>query len=330
MKTLKLIASTSILSCILALSIIACGPINDETADRAVTESTTEITAETATSTTTALTSSLTAVSTRVSTVTTPVTTTALTACTDVSTAISTNAVETETEKHEDNTQDNVQDVPVEQIEIKVEDNHYNDNKAAETAEPVIAEPTPEPIVTEEYVVYKPSSHYAHRSTCRWNSGDAYRCDNFADLEVRLCTECNPEIGEQLEYVEPEPEPVEVPTADKDSMTYVKHFTRGTYYAYGGERYGGSGRYLYDCSCGNGNDIKGSIASSYLYNNYGYNYNGERTKVYLEVVGYPNMSGYYYCDDSDAGNWNVIDFFYWYESNCQFQYQGVVEVDVWI
>ena len=113
-------------------------------------------------------------------------------------------------------------------------------------------------------------------------------------------------------------------------MTYVKHFTRGTYYCYGYECYGGSGRYLYDCSYGNGNGIKGSIASSYLYSNYGYNYNGQRTTVYLEVNGYPELSGLYFVDDSDAGNWNVIDFFYIYASNCPFANQGVVEVDCWI
>ena len=113
-------------------------------------------------------------------------------------------------------------------------------------------------------------------------------------------------------------------------MTYVKHFTRGTYYCYGYECYGGSGRYLYDCSYGAGNGIKGSIASSYLYSNYGYNYNGQRTTVYLEVNGYPELSGFYYVDDSDAGNWNVIDFFYIYGSNCPFANQGVVEVDCWI
>ena len=52
--------------------------------------------------------------------------------------------------------------------------------------------------------------------------------------------------------------------------------------------------------------------------------------VYLEISGYPSMNGYYYLDDSDAGNSNVIDFYYTYKSNCQFQYQGVVSVDCYI
>ena len=42
------------------------------------------------------------------------------------------------------------------------------------------------------------------------------------------------------------------------------------------------------------------------------------------------MNGWYYLDDSDAGNSEVIDFFYYDNSNCQFQYQGVVQVDCYI
>lgn len=200
------------------------------------------------------------------------------------------------------------------------------------TAEVIIEEPKNEPVIevpvaeepapVEEYLVYKPSSYYIHKNTCRWNKGDAYRVDDVTGLEARLCTECNPVCEGYIEYSEPTP--------STDNMTYVKHFTRGTYYCYGCEKYGGSGRYLYDCSYGNGNGIKGSIASSYLYNNYGYNYNGQRTTVYLEVNGYPELSGLYFVDDSDAGNWNVIDFFYIYASNCPFANQGVVEVDCWI
>lgn len=123
------------------------------------------------------------------------------------------------------------------------------------------------------------------------------------------------------EYTEPVPEPGE--------LTYVKHFTRGTYYAYGGPREGGSQRQLIDCSIGDGT-VRGSIASSYLYQNYGYNYNGKRTMVYLEIEGYSQVSGYYYLDDCDAGNSNVIDFFFLYESNCPFKEQGIVQVDCYI
>lgn len=185
--------------------------------------------------------------------------------------------------------------------------------------------------VVEEYIVYKPSTHYVHTSFCRWNKDDAVIITNTNDIEARKCSECNPDIEITNEYIELEPEP------SNDGMTYIKHFSRGTYYTGWG---GGSGRTLIDCLYGNG-EIKGSVASYYLWRTYGYNYNGQRTKIYVEVSGYPSMSGFYYLDDCSAnyGYWagsrwvdpdDVIDFYYYSNSNCQFQNQGVVEVDVYI
>lgn len=186
----------------------------------------------------------------------------------------------------------------------------------------VVTTTTTIPVIMEEYVIYKPATHYIHMNTCRWaESGDVYRIENTEGIEARKCSECNPPMEIIAEYIEPVPEPGE--------LTYVKPFTRGTYYAYGGPRNGGSQRQLIDCSIGDGT-VKGSIASSYLYQNYGYNYNGKRTTVYLEIEGYSQMSGYYYLDDCDAGNSNVIDFFFLYESNCPFKEQGVVQVDCYI
>ena len=187
---------------------------------------------------------------------------------------------------------------------------------------PVITTTSIIPVIMEEYVTYKPATHYIHMNTCRWaESGDVYRIENTEGIEARKCSECNPPMEIIAEYIEPVPEPGE--------LIYVKPFTRGTYYAYGGPRNGGSQRQLIDCSIGDGT-VKGSIASSYLYQNYGYNYNGKRTTVYLEIEGYSQMSGYYYLDDCDAGNSNVIDFFFLYESNCPFKEQGVVQVDCYI
>ena len=191
------------------------------------------------------------------------------------------------------------------------------------TTEPVVTTTTTTtPVIIEEYVIYKPATHYIHMNTCCWaTSGDAYRIENTEGIEARRCSECNPSMEIITEYIEPVPKPGE--------LTYVKHFTRGTYYAYGGPRKGGSQRQLIDCSIGDGT-VKGSIASSYLYQNYGYNYNGKRTMVYLEIEGYSQMNGYYYLDDCDAGNSNVIDFFFLYGSNCSFKEQGVVQVDCYI
>ena len=121
-----------------------------------------------------------------------------------------------------------------------------------------------------------------------------------------------------------------------ESLTYLKTFSRGTYYA--GQYYssnpstvkGGSGRTLVDCSIGDGTGVKGSIASNYIQRNYGYNRNDGRTLVYIECEQYPEMNGIYYLDDSQRYNNEVVDFYYYYNSNCPFQYQGVITVDAWL
>jgi hypothetical protein len=320
----------------------ACGPINETYEQVEFTETTT---AETATSTTTALTGSLTAVTGKVSTVTTLDTTGALTSVTDGSTVIDTVTAETEAEKQQDNMQDNMQDVVAEQpseIEIKVEDTKYNDSNsetlttqavtttATETTIVTTLETAPiitetEAVVTEEYVVYKPSTKYAHRSTCRWNKDDAYRCDDFSQLETRICTECNPDIGEHIEY--------QAPTvggnADKDNMSYAGNF-KMTYYPathYYPGVCGGSTRTLigygtYDSG------IRGSVASRSLYEMYGYERNG-RTTIYLEFPSYPEMDGIYFLDDYCA-HYGVIDVFVFSEYACPFGYDGVTWADCWI
>lgn len=61
-----------------------------------------------------------------------------------------------------------------------------------------------ESIITEPYIVYKPSTKYVHRSSCRWNSGDAVVIADTNDIKARKCTECNPDIEIVNEYIEPE------------------------------------------------------------------------------------------------------------------------------
>ena len=112
-------------------------------------------------------------------------------------------------------------------------------------------------------------------------------------------------------------------TEDDNKGSLIGNF-RGTYYCYGKTNVtGGSGRTLIDCSVGDGT-VKGSIASWSLYSMLGYNRDG-RTKVYIESGSCPALNGYYYLDDSTAA-WvgNTIDFYYDYQSNCQFQYIGIL------
>lgn len=341
----KIITGACMLSLICILG--ACGPINETYDTVEFTESTTAVTTA---STTTALTSSTTAVSSDVSTVTTLNTTTALTSVTDGSTAISIVTAETEAEKQQDNVQDNMQDVVATQppeIEIKVEDTKYNESKSSTSATAVTttttettdvtittitdttttAAETTEAVTTETnepYLVYKPSTKYAHRSTCRWNKDDAYRCDDFSQLETRICTECNPEIGAHIEYQTPT-----VGNANKDNMSYVGNF-KMTYYPethYYPGVCGGSTRTLRgygDYSDG----IRGSVASRSLYEMYGYERN-DRTTIYLEFSSYPEMNGWYFLDDYCA-HYGVIDVFVFSEYACPFGYDGITWADCWI
>ena len=119
-----------------------------------------------------------------------------------------------------------------------------------------------------------------------------------------------------------------VVTTSASELTLLGSF-KGTYYA--GNTVpckGGSGRTLIDCSTGS-SGIKGSVASKFVYHNYGYKRNGERTKIYIEVESIPSMTGWYYVDDCNAAN-SIIDFYYYRNSNCPFQRAGVISVKAYI
>jgi hypothetical protein len=121
-------------------------------------------------------------------------------------------------------------------------------------------------------------------------------------------------------------------SVDIDQYTFVKTFAKGTYYPdyVNNGLKGGSGRSLIDCATGN-EEVKGSVACRYIYENYKYNYSGGRTKVYLRIPAYPDMDGFYYVDDC-CSRMDVIDF-YWYKP-CQCPFYdpiGIAEnIDCWI
>lgn len=55
--------------------------------------------------------------------------------------------------------------------------------------------------VIDEYIVFKPSTHYVHKSTCRWFDDSCYEISTTDGIEARLCNECNPDIEIISEYV---------------------------------------------------------------------------------------------------------------------------------
>lgn len=104
---------------------------------------------------------------------------------------------------------------------------------------------------------------------------------------------------------------------NNSNRTFIRTFPKGTYYCY--EKpgvLGGSGRTLIDCSIGD-DIVKGSVACRYIYEVFGYTKN-DRTKIYLEIPEYPEMTGYYYLDDCNSSV-DIIDFFFYYDINCPFR-----------
>lgn len=250
--------------------------------------------------------------------ITTLVSTSIITTTENTTTA---NTSETTTEVTTEETTEIVTDAPV--VEVVPETEAPKAEEVVETEAPVEVQPV-ETEKQEEYLVYKESTHYIHKNTCRWNKDDAYRVDDVTGLEARLCTECNPVCEGYVEYSEPAP--------NTDNMTYVGYFGRVTYYPqthYYPGVCGGSGRTLigygdYD------NGIRGSIASKTLQETYGYERNG-RTTVYLEFPGYDFMNGWYYLDDS-CRYYGVIDVFVWSENSydCPFYGAGVITANCYI
>lgn len=69
--------------------------------------------------------------------------------------------------------------------------------------------------------MYKPSTHYVHRATCHWVDDTCYEIETTDGLEVRLCTECNPDIEVKKEYKEKKKKKKNsVPETNPDTDTY--------------------------------------------------------------------------------------------------------------
>ena len=119
----------------------------------------------------------------------------------------------------------------------------------------------------------------------------------------------------------------ETVTDFRDTMTYLGDF-RATYYK--GDSvpcYGGSGRMLVSCY-EKDEWYKGSVASRWVYGQYGYNANG-KTTVYIEFDDYPILNGWYSVDDCNADP-GIIDFYFADYATCPWQKDGVTGCQMWI
>lgn len=134
-----------------------------------------------------------------------------------------------------------------------------------ETEETTTEETTTEVATTEEesveteppreYVVFKPSTHYIHRSTCRWMNSECYEIENTEGLECRRCSECNPDMEIVTEFVVQQPQQATVAAAatNNDGGYYSLNFITDVERIYlcnvVGTEYGSDWVPLYDKAC---------------------------------------------------------------------------------
>lgn len=114
----------------------------------------------------------------------------------------------------------------------------------------------------------------------------------------------------------------------KERLIDYGYFT-GSYYhgEYTNPCPGGSGRMLEDCAP-KSDETKGSVACKRIQSEYGYNVNG-RTRVYLEIDGYPDMNGWYWVDDA-CESYSVVDFYFINYSSCPWENDGLSRVHLWM
>lgn len=122
-------------------------------------------------------------------------------------------------------------------------------------------------------------------------------------------------------------EPVTTVTDITDTMTYLGSFCATYYKGNGVPCYGGSGRMLVSCY-EKDEWYKGSVASKFVFENYGYDVNG-KTMVYIEFPSFERLNGWYSVDDCNADS-SIVDFYFADYSTCPWQNDGVVMCQVWI
>lgn len=119
----------------------------------------------------------------------------------------------------------------------------------------------------------------------------------------------------------------ETVTDFRDTMTYLGDF-RATYYQGNSVPcYGGSGRMLVSCY-EKYEWYKGSVASRWVYGQYGYNING-KTTVYIEFDNYPRLNGWYSVDDCNADS-GIVDFYFADYATCPWRNDGITDCRMWI
>ena len=187
------------------------------------------------------------------------------------------------------------------------------------TTQPPVTEPPI--IVTEpepEYMLYKPKTHYVHRSTCRWNRDETRRIESEADIgdSARICTECNPDITIENVYQEPiiEQQPQQNIITNGDGTllgTYQATWYTAVDMGYSAPPKGASGRVL---------ETAYSVASNSI---------PQGSIIRIEGGG---IDGIYRVDDRGGMANNVIDMYYYNRSSipASFKRAGRININVYL
>lgn len=236
--------------------------------------------------------------------------TTASTTTTTINTTTTTEAVTTTTKETTVLTTTTTEEVTVETAPTEVE----------------VEEVYVEPVI--EYTVFKPATHYIHRSTCRWFDNTCYEIENTEGIESRLCTECNPDMEVVTPYEVPAPTYSSSTPSTAISVTDYEYVSLCNLVA--GE-YGSDWVSVYDKGAvvatvihrwweggwqgaGRQNTIINVITAPYQYDAAycSYNYSSKVTQSVKDAVTYAlnNIGDYeYYTDPQGNTHYNIKSFY---------------------
>lgn len=182
----------------------------------------------------------------------------------------------------------------------ELKDTYNNTTENVCYSETEITECEPSINIDEEYVVYKPSTKYVHRSTCRWVDNSCYQINSTEGIDSRKCSECNPDIEIMNEYIEPS-QPVSCdpqPSSEgRTSLNYVTETERIMLCNVVGGEYGSDWISSYDKAC-----VVAVVMNRYY--DGGWQGYGRDNTIY-NVITAPGQFASYYANSSY--NWNVTD-----------------------
>ena len=123
--------------------------------------------------------------------------------------------------------------------------------ETTESATEVESESVQDTEPAREYIVYKPSTHYVHKNTCRWFNNECEEITSTEGLECRRCSECEPDIEIITEYAPQTTTPPTstVNTSEHAALNYITEEERVYLCNVVGSEYGSDWVSLYDKAC---------------------------------------------------------------------------------